>query len=185
MSSLTVYRDDAPDAPESAVCDWLGAAAVLAHAGILFERWDADVDLPDDAGPEAVLAAYAAPVEALMRRRGYRSRDVVRVCAATPDTAALRRRFLDEHTHAEDEARVFVQGSGCFYLRTEGRVYRVVCERGDVLSVPAGMPHWFDMGPQPRFTAIRLFTRPDGWVPAYTGDPIAAAFPPYDGPRRR
>lgn len=58
----------------------------------------------------------------------------------------------------------------------------VVCGRGDFLNVPAGTPHWFDMGPSPRFTAIRFFTRPDGWVAIPTGDPIAQRLPAYGGP---
>jgi 1,2-dihydroxy-3-keto-5-methylthiopentene dioxygenase len=45
--------------------------------------------------------------------------------------------------------------------------------------VPAGTRHWFDMGPAPRFTAIRLFTTPAGWVANFTGTPIARNFPSY------
>ena len=47
------------------------------------------------------------------------------------------------------------------------------------MSVPAGTRHWFDMGPAPRFTAIRLFTNPDGWVAKFTGTEIAATFPAF------
>ena len=52
----------------------------------------------------------------------------------------------------------------------------------DLISVPAGMRHWFDMGPAPNFTAIRMFTTPDGWVARFTGDPIASHFPAFDNP---
>ena len=51
---------------------------------------------------------------------------------------------------------------------------------GDLVRVPAGMPHWFDMGPRPRFTAIRLFTNPEGWVAHYTGSDIARRFPRHE-----
>lgn len=33
------------------------------------------------------------------------------------------------------------------------------------------------MGAAPRFTAIRLFVNPDGWVAAFTGSDIAERFP--------
>ena len=89
----------------------------------------------------------------------------------------LRRKFLDEHTHAEDEVRFFVEGEGTFYLHLGGRVFRTLCCRDDLISVPAGTPHWFDMGPAPRFAAIRLFTNPEGWVARFTGSPIAEGFP--------
>jgi 1,2-dihydroxy-3-keto-5-methylthiopentene dioxygenase len=57
-----------------------------------------------------------------------------------------------------------------------------LCERGDLISVPAGTRHWFDMGPAPRFTAIRLFTTPAGWVANFTGEPIARGFPSFGSP---
>jgi 1,2-dihydroxy-3-keto-5-methylthiopentene dioxygenase len=58
-------------------------------------------------------------------------------------------------------------------------VFIVECEAGDLMSVPAGTPHWFDMGPRPRFTAIRMFVSPDGWVANYTGATLAEDFPKY------
>jgi 1,2-dihydroxy-3-keto-5-methylthiopentene dioxygenase len=66
-----------------------------------------------------------------------------------------------------------------FYLHADARVHMVLCERNDLISVPAGMRHWFDMGPQPHFTVLRLFTRPEGWVARFTGDTIAARFPTF------
>ena len=53
-------------------------------------------------------------------------------------------------------------------------------ERGDLLSVPKGTTHWFDMGTQPDFTAIRFFRDQEGWVGEFTGDPIAERIPDFD-----
>jgi 1,2-dihydroxy-3-keto-5-methylthiopentene dioxygenase len=66
-----------------------------------------------------------------------------------------------------------------FYLHTEACVHMVLCERNDLLSVPAGMRHWFDIGSEPYFTVIRLFTAPEGWVARFTGDSIATRFPAF------
>ena len=63
---------------------------------------------------------------------------------------------------------------------TIDKVYQVVCTRDDLLSVPAGTQHWFDMGPEPYFTAIRLFISPDGWVAKFTGDKISSAIPRFN-----
>jgi 1,2-dihydroxy-3-keto-5-methylthiopentene dioxygenase len=52
----------------------------------------------------------------------------------------------------------------------------VLCTQGDLIGVPDGTRHWFDMGPNPHFVAIRLFTNPAGWVANFTGDEIAARF---------
>ena len=179
MTSLAVYWDTDAATPELEAQGYLMVAAHLAQAGVLFERWDTAAALPADADEAAVTAAYAAAIERLQLHRHFQSTDVVRVAPDTPGLDDLRTRFLAEHTHTEDEARLFVAGSGCFLLHIGPRVYRVECERGDLISVPAGVRHWFDMGPQPNFTVIRFFTRPDGWVAAYTGNPIAERFPPY------
>ena len=88
----------------------------------------------------------------------------------TTRRAAARSKFLAEHRHAEDEVRFFVAGRGCFYLHLEPEVLAVVCEGGDLLSVPAGTRHWFDMGSRPDFVAIRFFQQEDGWIGDFTGD---------------
>lgn len=180
MSSLTLFADDQPGAPAAVLLDHDGIRDVLAVHGVPFERVTALADLPEGATAEEVLAAYAPFIDAEKRARGYRTADVVRVARGQPDTAALRAKFLEEHTHTEDEARLFAEGTGAFYLHLGGHVLQVVCERGDYLRVPAGTRHWFDMGPRPFFTAVRLFTDPAGWVADFTGDAIAGRFPRYE-----
>jgi 1,2-dihydroxy-3-keto-5-methylthiopentene dioxygenase len=150
-------------------------AAVLAHEGVSFERW-----ATRGAAGDAILDAYREEVARLSRDGGYATADVVAMKPDHPERAAMRAKFLDEHTHGEDEVRFFVEGRGAFYLRFGPRVHQVVCEAGDLLSVPAGTRHWFDMGPKPLFTAIRLFTNPEGWVAQFTGDPIAAKLPRFE-----
>jgi 1,2-dihydroxy-3-keto-5-methylthiopentene dioxygenase len=90
---------------------------------------------------------------------------------------AMRAKFIDEHIHTEDEVRVFVQGAGHFILHAQGRVYDALCTQGDLISVPSGMKHWFDAGPEPHATVLRIFTDTTGWTPHYTGDTISALFP--------
>ena len=97
-----------------------------------------------------------------------------------PKKDELRNKFLSEHTHSEDEVRFFVEGAGIFYLRSGGKVYMTLCERGDLISVPTGVKHWFDMGPAPYLTCIRLFTSHEGWVADYTEDDIAEKFPKFE-----
>ncbi|KAA0593451.1 1,2-dihydroxy-3-keto-5-methylthiopentene dioxygenase [Azospirillum lipoferum] len=177
MSDLTVYLESDARRPELRTADPALITGHLAHAGILFERWTAEAPLPASADADAVLAAYAASIERLKEARRFCTVDVVRITLQTDGVAALRAKFLDEHIHEEDEARFFVEGTGAFYIHLDSRVFRVVCGAGDLLSIPAGTPHWFDMGAKPRFTTIRFFSRPDGWVATPTGDAIAARFP--------
>jgi 1,2-dihydroxy-3-keto-5-methylthiopentene dioxygenase len=180
MSILFVRPDDRPELLEEAVHDGVKIATRLEKIGIRFERWPARSQLATTADEAAILAAYAPEVGKLQRDHGYTRADVVRILRGTPNTASMREKFLNEHRHSEDEVRFFVEGSGSFYLHMEGYVFQVVCERDDLISVPAQTRHWFDMGTNPCFCAIRLFTNPQGWVAEFTGDPIAKRFPTHD-----
>jgi 1,2-dihydroxy-3-keto-5-methylthiopentene dioxygenase len=181
MTRLTLYDDQAPSTVVEQTDDRATITARLAGVGIGLERWDAAAALADDASDAAILAAYADPIARLSAARGYRSADVIRLQPDHPERDAMRARFLAEHVHDEDEVRFFVEGSGMFYIHAGGQVHALLCTAGDLIALPMGTRHWFDMGEHPRFTAIRLFTRPDGWVARFTGDPIADAVPLYAG----
>ena len=155
-------------------------AEALKPIGVRFEQWPSR-PLTEDMGQDEVLAAFSPEIDRLKGEKGYQSVDVIRIAPDNPDRQALRQKFLSEHRHAEDEVRFFVEGEGLFTLRGEDdRVYAVLCQEGDLISVPAGMRHWFDMGPTPRFTAVRLFTNADGWIAKFTGDAIADRFPRHE-----
>jgi 1,2-dihydroxy-3-keto-5-methylthiopentene dioxygenase len=177
MTQLTTYTLDGD--PVLATEDAARIAEALAAIDVRFEQWPSRA-LPADADQQAVLAAFAPEVERLKAENGYRSVDVIRMTPDHPERAALRSKFLSEHRHSEDEVRFFVEGEGLFTLRSDGGVHAVLCQTGDLISVPAGMRHWFDMGPSPRFTAIRLFVDPAGWVANFTGDAIADRFPRHE-----
>jgi len=177
MSQLSIYALDGTTELETR--DPARIAQALAPLGVRFEQWPSR-PLPADADQAAVLQAFAPEVERLQAANGYRTVDVIRMTPDHPERAALRTKFLSEHRHSEDEVRFFVEGEGLFTLRDDDRVHAVLCEAGDLISVPAGMRHWFDMGPSPRFTAIRLFIDPAGWVADFTGDAIADRFPRHE-----
>jgi len=179
MTTLTIYPDKNPDHPDISTSDPAVIADLLGKVGVHFERWKAGAELPQNATQDQVIAAYKAEVDRLSAAAGYQSVDVIRITPDNPNKETLRTKFLDEHTHDEDEVRFFVEGSGAFYLHLDDKVYQVVCTRDDLLSVPAGTLHWFDMGPEPFFTAIRLFITPDGWVAKFTGDKISQSIPRF------
>ncbi|HTU70218.1 MAG TPA: hypothetical protein VMF11_07830 [Candidatus Baltobacteraceae bacterium] len=155
-------------------------AQELRAVGVRFERWAADAELPKGADQQTVLDAYRSSIDKLVAQCGYQSMDVLRLERGTPNTEPIRNKFLNEHQHSEDEVRFFVEGRGAFYLHLNGRVYQTICVKGDLIGVPAGTKHWFDMGSDPEFTAIRLFDNQEGWVANFTGDPIAENFPKLD-----
>jgi 1,2-dihydroxy-3-keto-5-methylthiopentene dioxygenase len=178
MSQLRIYPENNSGQAET-ISDYAEIARRLQHIGVRFERWQANQPLQRDSSQDEVLAAYREPVARLMQENGFQAADVVSLHPQHPDRAVLRQKFLNEHTHSEDEVRFFVDGSGQFYLHPNQNVYVVRCEQGDLMSVPAGVKHWFDMGDKPDFKCIRLFTNPAGWVAQFTGDTIAERFPRF------
>ena len=177
MSRLTVYSENDTAHPTLDTEDGEMIRQTLAEAGVLFRRWAATQALDERADESVILSAYRPEIDRLIAEAGYQSVDVVNMYPTHLDRAALRDKFLSEHTHGEDEVRFFVDGAGLFCLHLNGQVYAVLCTKGDLISVPAGTRHWFDMGSSPRFTAIRLFNNPDGWIAQFTGDAIADGFP--------
>ncbi|GFG75794.1 1,2-dihydroxy-3-keto-5-methylthiopentene dioxygenase [Mycobacterium botniense] len=158
----------------------------LAGRGIRFDRWPAQPGRTATASAAEILDAYGDRISALNAGGRYRVIDVARLHPDDQDPGwaatakAARDTFRSEHRHAEDEVRFFAAGRGCFYLHLPGEVVAVVCEEGDLLSVPAATRHWFDMGERPDFVAIRFFEQQGGWIGDFTGDPIATRFPTLD-----
>ena len=180
MSRLRIFDDTAPDTVLRETRDHAEIARELDAIGVGFEQWEAGQPVQAGDPPEAIMAAYRADIDRLVEANGFRSVDVVSIAPDNPNREEMRRKFLDEHFHKEDEVRFFVAGSGLFTLHVDGKVYEVLCEAGDLIAVPDRTTHWFDMGPQPSFVAIRFFTEPDGWVGHFTGSDIAQRFPRYE-----
>jgi 1,2-dihydroxy-3-keto-5-methylthiopentene dioxygenase len=177
MTRLRIYGEQTPARPHTETSDGGVIASLLNARGIRFERWQTPVQLTPGASQDEVIAAYRADIERLQQEKGYVAVDVVSLNPDHPEKAAFRQKFLNEHRHSEDEVRFFVAGSGLFSLHLDDQVYEVLCEQGDLIGVPDNTRHWFDMGPNPYFIAIRLFTNPAGWVADFTGTDIAEKFP--------
>ncbi|MBB4917725.1 acireductone dioxygenase [Streptosporangium saharense] len=185
MTLLTVWADNDPDTVIARTEDAEEIADALKPYGIRFERWGPVRDLPAEPTPEQVLDAYRDEVDRVIGQEGYVLVDAVRMTPSddpgwVEQAALAREKFLSEHTHADDEDRFFARGAGVFYLHLDERVYAVLCEAGDLLSVPADTTHWFDMGTRPDFVAIRFFHDEDGWVGDFTGSRLADDFADFD-----
>jgi 1,2-dihydroxy-3-keto-5-methylthiopentene dioxygenase len=179
MSLLRIYSENDPNRfEEFTTADSIAKA--LAPVKIRFERWTADRALAQEATQEEILAAYDHSLQRIKREIGAVSADVISVHAETPNVGDIRKKFLNEHTHGEDEARFFVDGSGIFYIHPNSDVYVLLCEKGDFIDIPARTKHWFDMGAKPFLKVIRTFNTPEGWVADFTGSDIASRFPRFE-----
>ncbi|MEO8258955.1 MAG: cupin domain-containing protein [Acidobacteriota bacterium] len=160
-------------------------AAFLAGYGIDYERWSDVPGVAAGATSEAVLDAFSGKVAELKARGGYVTADVIDVTAATPGLEGMLARFNAEHWHDEDEVRFIVEGRGLFHIHPpQGPVFAIEVEAGDLIRVPKGTHHWFDLCADRRIRAIRLFQDPSGWTPLYTSSGVDRGFQPLCfGPR--
>ena len=144
-------------------------AKYLADAGIVYERWERPHAVADDAPAQAILDAYAPEIEKLKTSGGYVTADVIDVTPQTPGLEAMLAKFSREHWHDEDEVRFIIRGRGLFHIHPrEGKAFALEVEAGDLIRVPRGTWHWFDLCADRQIRAIRLFQDPAGWTPHYT-----------------
>jgi 1,2-dihydroxy-3-keto-5-methylthiopentene dioxygenase len=154
--------------------------------GIFFDQWVCDVKFNDNATQDEILAAYSKDLDPFMKNGGYLTADVISINSLTENYDAIRNKFLAEHIHTEDEIRFFVDGQGLFWFNLETEpVFNLLCEKGDLISVPVGTKHWFDAGEMNPFVkAIRIFIDMSGWVPHYTNSGIEQTFHDFKTPKR-
>jgi cupin superfamily acireductone dioxygenase involved in methionine salvage len=100
----------------------------------------------------------------------YETYDIVELQG--PQSPDMLRKFFREHKHESDEIRFIVEGYCFFDVRPVGNAtngwYRVDCEPGDIVTIPAGRYHRFGYNPQSgALKAVRIFKEDHSWSAAY------------------
>ncbi|KAF6101894.1 acireductone dioxygenase 1 [Phyllostomus discolor] len=128
----------------------------LRRLGVLY--WKLDADRYED-DPE---------LEKIRRERNYSWMDIITICREKlPDYEEKIKMFYEEHLHLDDEIRYVLDGSGYFDVRDEeDRWIRIAMEKGDMITLPAGIYHRFTLDEQNYVKAMRLFV----------GDPVWTAY---------
>ena len=164
---------------DQTLSDRSAIAAQLARYGIDYEQWQPGHLVDNDAPAEEILAAYAKEIEQLKARGGYVTADVIDVNPETPGLEAMLAKFRREHWHDEDEVRFIIAGHGLFHIHpAQQPVISIEVEAGDLIRVPRGTWHWFDLCGDRRIRAIRLFQDVAGWTPHYTDSGVDENFLP-------
>lgn len=132
------------------------AAGELATHGVLYRA------LPLDA------EAYQPTLDGIKREHRYIEQDIVELRPETPNLEEICKKFDDEHLHEEDEVRFVLEGEGVFDIRSnDDRWMRVTVEAGDLIVVPEGRYHRFELTEKSTIRCVRLFKDKSGWVPHY------------------
>ena len=151
----------------------------LSPFGITYENWDVESRVGPDASNEEILAAYEPEIERLKTEGGFLTADVINVSPETPNLDQMLAKFDKEHTHNEDEVRFTIKGSGVFHIHPDGGpVFAVTVESGDLINVPSGTRHWFNLCDNRTIRCIRLFEDTSGWAPHYIEDGVHEEYAP-------
>lgn len=147
--------------------------------GIWYEHWATDGRLPSNPSDQEILSTYEPEIERLKVRGGFVTADVINVQPTTPNLDAMLQKFNKEHTHDEDEVRFTVSGRGLFHIHPDqGPVFAVEVEGGDLINVPRGTKHWFNLCDDRQIRCIRLFQDPAGWTPHYVDQSVHGEYQP-------
>ncbi|MCE7872802.1 cupin domain-containing protein [bacterium CPR1] len=165
------------------------ALTFLASRGIGYQQWDVS-KVPaelrtfgklDEDEQRRLLATWGDQIDRLMRSNDYKTADVLAVSDETvPNLDAVLDKFRPEHYHTEDEVRFVISGHGMFGIhqdQPDERTFEVHVGPGDLLMVPQGTWHWFDLKEDRCIQCVRLFQDMSGWTPYYRTAEMPAARP--------
>ena len=173
MALLTICDQNRTLEDEREVRDY------LLKLGISYERWPTSERVAPDASADKVLEAYSEEIEKLKASGGYVTADVIDVKPDTPGLEEMLAKFDREHWHDEDEVRFIISGGGIFHIHGKtGEVVAIEVSAGDLIRVPRGTLHWFNLCAERRIRAIRLFQDKSGWTPHYTESRVDRNYAP-------
>ena len=180
MALLTICDQNRSLSDEREIRDY------LMKLGIDYERWPVSARVDPDDSAENILEAYAGEIEKLKATGGYVTADLIDVTPETPGLEEMLAKFDREHWHDEDEVRFIISGSGLFHIHGQnGEVVAIEVKAGDLIRVPRGTLHWFNLCGDRRIRAIRLFQDKSGWTPHYSDSQVDRNYMPicFGGPQ--
>ncbi|XP_032352847.1 1,2-dihydroxy-3-keto-5-methylthiopentene dioxygenase isoform X3 [Camelus ferus] len=106
-------------------------------------------------------------LEKIRKERNYSWMDIITICKdKLPNYEEKIKMFYEEHLHLDDEIRYILDGSGYFDVRDkEDKWVRISMEKGDMITLPAGIYHRFTLDEKNYVKAMRLFVGDPVWTP--------------------
>ncbi|WP_445939473.1 acireductone dioxygenase [Pseudomonas sp.] len=180
MSSLTVYHQSSPEYPNKLLTHVEDIISTLTAVGVQFSQVPVQQAVTAGTSSEELMAASRVQIDQLMTAHGYVSAEVLSLCDERGEGSELARGLRQEQACQPAHLHYYLAGRGLLALHIGEYVYGLLCEKGDLVGLPAGISHWFDAGEHPRFAMLRLFNsrHVPGFVPV-EGD-FAAAFAGLD-----
>lgn len=156
----------------TSVCEH-AACPLAASLGVRWGRWSDGLH-----GVDAHVHDQRAIAD-VRRLIGPHVTERLRFLNDAANDAALRPSLRELEGEAA-VAHVFLRGTALLSVRTGEGFTGLLCEAGDWVLLPAGVPHVFDAGIAPDVELLRLSAGTRGWFPWHTGALLPAALPALD-----
>ncbi|OLO06214.1 MULTISPECIES: hypothetical protein [Salinicola] len=178
MSFLHVYHEADGDQPLLSTHDAYRIALEMSSIEIYFDRREL-TELPVGIDTQQLMVLNNETAIDIQRLSGRQYCDLRGMSPQYPGLELRRELLCTESSNDEETWHLFLRGQAIFYFHLNYRVYVVGCDRGDLISVPAGLPHWLDIGPEPDFLLLALSnTRSPNLIA--TASDIALRFPRFE-----
>ncbi|MBX9762204.1 MAG: acireductone dioxygenase [Pseudomonadaceae bacterium] len=180
MSSLTVTHQSTPEYPDKLLTHSEDIASTLARVGAQFAQHPVAQPVVAGTPGAEVLAACQVQVEHLLSHCGFAHADVLSLCDERGEGSELAT-TLAQPRLCESASALYVLAGRCLLALHIGEyVYSLVCEKGDLLQLPAGCVHWLDVGEHPRVALLCLFAGAQQAVFLPANSACAGAMPGLD-----
>lgn len=176
MSILSVFHDTSPQQPNKVLTHFDDIVATLAEQGIRFVRRPQPIRPRPGSGPDAVLEALREPLDQMLTEYRCGSLELLDCDGSSEQLAWMG----EEHAYAVEEVWVQVSGRAQISVRAGDWVYALLCEKEDVLQVPASMGRWVDLGDRPFCVALRLLEGAQPCQATFVEGSSAQEFPGMD-----
>ena len=137
MSCLTVYHQSSPEHPNKLLSHVEDIASTLAAVGVQFSQ--VAVQQPVIAGTASaeVIAASRVQIDQLMSTHGYAAAEVLSLCDERGEGSELARALRQEQLCPSAHLHYYLAGRGVLALHIGEYVYSLLCEKNDLVLLPA------------------------------------------------
>ncbi|GHB17909.1 cupin [Salinicola rhizosphaerae] len=178
MSFLHVYHEADGDQPLLSTQDAYRISLEMSAVEVYFDRRPL-MSVPLGGDHDQLKVAHRDVIDKIQTLSGRQHAELRGMSPYYPDLELRRELLCTESADEEESWHLLLRGQAIFYLHLESRVYVVGCEQGDLMSIPGGMPHWLDIGPEPDFLMMTLSNAESPSLVSTASD-IALRFPRYE-----